>query len=544
MEAKTNFMKQLIRHSLSVFVLSCSFLIIKAPFLESVKAQGDLILNVGIVQRFGEDPTDQITVSGTQGDQLTIKFTGGDNQPQTIETNQVTLAIANRDLEQTVIEERIILSDEGTFETAEDSANKWQKLGIEVEITQPDRWQVWAKRNVYKTPLLRRWLIQSLKQQGYDEPYLETKVLKQKPIPYIIVNGYRYNRDYFKITTSKNVVQVKAKDPRTNKYENYVYGGDLRIQPNAYGNFTLINEVPLESYLRGVVPYEIGPRAPLKAMEAQTIIARTYALRNVRRFRADEYQLCATTHCQVYKGLSGAVSSADQAITATSGLVLTYNNELVDALYSSTTGGITAPFSDIWNGEERPYLQAVIDSPQSVWNMQNQSLDNEENFRRFISLKQGFNEVDRSPLFRWNKTSNLTDLTRDFQNYLKRTKNPISNINRIEKLQITQRSTSGRILQLQVTTDQGVINLYKNEIRNAFSTPISTLFYLEPIYSNNNITGYNFIGGGYGHGVGLSQYGSYTLANLGWSAPQILAFYYPGTTIEKLNPSIVFWREN
>lgn len=536
--------KQLFRHTFGAIIVTASIFAVKLPFSQTVQAQTETNLNVGIVQRFGENNNDQITISSTQGDQLTIHFTGGDGQPQTVETNQVKIDISNRSLEQNVIEERLILSDEGTFETAEDSAQKWQKLGIEVEITQPDRWQVWAKRSVYKTPLLRRLLIQNLKQQGYEEPYLETKVIKEKPIPSFVINGYRYSRDYLTISTNKNLVNVNAKDPQTGKTETRLYGGNLEIQPNSYGNFTLINDVPLETYLRGVVPYEIGPKAPIKAMEAQTIIARTYALRNVRRFKADNYQLCATTHCQVYKGLSGAVTSADQAIAATSGLVLTYNNELVDALYSSTTGGITAPFSDIWNGAERPYLKAVIDSPQTVWNMQTESLDNEENFKRFISLKQGFNEVDKSPLFRWTKNSNLTDLTKDLQNYLKRTKYPVSNINKIEKLEITKRSVSGRILQLQVTTDQGIINLYKNEIRNAFSAPISTLFYLEPIYNNNTLTGYSFIGGGYGHGVGLSQYGSYNLANLGWSAEQILSFYYQGTTIQKLNPSIVFWDEN
>ena len=66
----------------------------------------------------------------------------------------------------------------------------------------------------------------------------------------------------------------------------------------------------------------------------------------------------------------------------------------------------------------------------------------------------------------------------------------------------------------------------------------------EPIYnSQNQLSGYAFVGGGFGHGVGLSQYGSYNLANLGWSAEKILAFYYPGTKIIPLDNSIVFWRE-
>ena len=72
----------------------------------------------------------------------------------------------------------------------------------------------------------------------------------------------------------------------------------------------------------------------------------------------------------------------------------------------------------------------------------------------------------------------------------------------------------------------------------------STLFYIEPIYdANKKIKGYSFVGGGLGHGVGLSQYGSYNLAKLGWTAEKILAFYYPGTKIQPLNTSIIYWKE-
>ena len=111
-------------------------------------------------------------------------------------------------------------------------------------------------------------------------------------------------------------------------------------------------------------------------------------------------------------------------------------------------------------------------------------------------------------------------------------------------MEVTERSPSGRILTLAVKTDQGIVELEKNEVRSAFEPPRSTLFYLEPIYDEaQKLTAYAFIGGGFGHGVGLSQYGSYNLANLGWSAAQILAFYYPGTTIQSLNESIVFWRK-
>jgi SpoIID/LytB domain protein len=317
----------------------------------------------------------------------------------------------------------------------------------------------------------------------------------------------------------------------------------LRLQSDAYGTFTLVNHVPLETYLRGVVPQEIGPAAPASATKAQTIIARTYALRNLRRFRADNYQLCANVHCQVYHGLSGTSKQADAAITSTRGLVLTYNNELVDALYSSTTGGVTAQFSDVWNGEERPYLRAVIDSPNQVWDLSRYPLADEKVFRQFISLTDGFNETGRN-VFRWNRQSSVEQLNKDLQKYLARRKHPLANFQTIKNMSVTKRSPSGRVLTLTVQTDRGTIDLHKNEARSAFGPPKSTLFYVKPIYdSNQKVEAFSFIGGGFGHGVGLSQYGAHNLAKLGWTAEQILSFYYPGTQIQPLNDSIIFWRE-
>lgn len=188
--------------------------------------------------------------------------------------------------------------------------------GIEVEIVQPEHWQVWAKREVYNTFLLRHLLLQSLQAKGNRTAYLDTKVQQQVPRASWVVNGKRYNPNLVDITADKNLIQVsQGKNDRSGR----LYAGRMRLQPNAYGTYTLVNEVPLETYLRGVVPHEIGAGAPSAAVEAQTIIARTYALRNVRRFAVDNYQLCADTQCQVYRGLSGTVPNTDQAIAATRG---------------------------------------------------------------------------------------------------------------------------------------------------------------------------------------------------------------------------------
>lgn len=506
--------------------------------LDSPVTARDVELQIGIVQRFGETKTEKISITATQGDTLSIEYRDTQGQVQTLSTNQLTLNINEQALPQSLLREHIVLSDHATFETAEDSANQWKDKGIQVEVTQPGRWQVWAKRDVYETPLLRRWLLQNLRTKGFKDPYLESAILSTKSQATFTVAGKQYQSDYLEIIPGKNPIQVNHPQGETRRY-----GGSLKLQPNAYGTYTLVNHVPLETYLRGVVPHEIGPNAPMNAAKAQTIIARTYALRNLRRFQADNYELCANTHCQVYYGLSQTSNKADQAIAATEGLVLTYQNELVDALYSSTTGGVTASFSDAWNGEERPYLKAVIDAPQPIWDLSQQSLADEETFRNFIGLKQGFNETGRN-VFRWRRQATIPSLSQDLQKYLERRKHPLANFTTIKSMAVTERSTSGRILTMMVETDKGVLELQKNEVRSAFGPPRSTLFYLDPIYNNQKqLTGYAFVGGGFGHGVGMSQFGSYNLANLGWSADKILSFYYPGTKIQPLNNSIVFWRE-
>lgn len=491
----------------------------------------DIDLKVGIIQRFGDEEKDQLNLKGAKGGLLTISFLDEQGQRQTFKSKQAQVAIAPTNLSSPFLDERLVLSDHATFETAEDSANQWRALGIPVEITQPDRWQVWAKRDQYSSPLVRRWLLQSLRNKGYQMPYLSSTVVRIKPQAVVNINGKSYVTNELELTTPTNLIQVTE-----GKQRSQLYGGSLTLQPNAYGDYTLVNKVSLETYLRGVVPHEIGQNAPENAAKAQTIIARTYALRNLRRFEADNYELCATTHCQVYYGLKDTNLQADRAIAETKGLVLTYNGELVDALYSSTTGGVTAKFSDVWNGEERPYLRVLIDAPQQVWNLAQNSLENEAEFRKFIGLKEGFNETGRS-VFRWRVEAKLDVLNQDLHTYLNKRKHPLANFTTIQNIQVTKRSPSGRVLLLQVTTDRGILELAKNEARSAFSPPKSTLFYLDPVYDKNQkLQGFVFVGGGLGHGVGMSQFGSYKLAQLGWTPEKFSLFTIP---VLAFNPSAI-----
>lgn len=538
-------------------------------------------IKVGIVQRFGEKKDDKITLAPLAGDQITVAFqTGG--QTQTITTDRLQIGITMQPLEAPELQEWVVLSTHRSFESAEDSAIRWRDAGIDAEIAQPDAWQVWAKREDYATPVVRRLLLQNLHAAGYTNAFIDSRVIKEVPKVDFTANGFKYARDEFNITTANRRFQM-AKGPTAHQATRYrdIFAGDLKIQPNSYGNYTLVNQVPVDVYLRGVVPHEIGASAPPRAIEAQAILARTYALRNLRRFEIDNYEICADTQCQVYFGLAETYPVADRAIAATAGQVLTYENELVDALYSSTTGGVTARFTDVWNGEDRPYLRPVIDSVQPQWNLSARPLSEETNFRAFIALNSGFNEDDW-PAFRWNRSASLKDIGTVMKEYLSKRQHPLANFSQITGLSVVERAESGRVQRLQVDTDLGSFDLIKDEAVKALVPPRSLLFYLDPIMevpkakkpsstavaSNPSaaeraeaansqankadnqgsqssaepvLTGYRFIGGGFGHGVGMSQTGAYNLGEKGYSSKQILEFYYPGTSLKPISESTIFY---
>jgi SpoIID/LytB domain protein len=502
------------------------------------------ILEIGIVQRFGDDPQETLVIEPLSGDRLTLQFTTN-GETETLTTTRMVVDTRPQPLPEEQLQERVVLSTHRSFESAEDSAQQWQQRGIATEIAQPGNWQVWASRDVYSTPLVRRMLLENLQAEGHDV-FLESALLTAVPQAAFIVNGYRYNRDQVTITTANQRVRV-IEQVGDRQETVRLYGGNLHLQPNAYGTYTLVNRVAIETYLRGVVPYEIGLGAPPTTIEAQAILARTYVLRNLRRFAIDDYQLCADTQCQVYRGLSGSAAVTDRAIDATRGLVLTYEDELVDALYSSNAGGVTAAFSDVWNGPDRPYLRPVVDSVQNRWDLALRPLNTEENVRAFLALDRGFNE-DTWDTFRWQEDGTLTEITQDLKAYLQARQHPLAGFTTVERLVVTERAVSGRVKTLAIATDLGNVRLEKDEILRALGTPLGLLFYLEGLYERASdgeliLKGYRFIGGGFGHGVGMSQTGAYNLGDLGWSHGRILQFYYPGTTLQPISDRLTFWRD-
>jgi stage II sporulation protein D len=145
------------------------------------------------------------------------------------------------------------------------------------------------------------------------------------------------------------------------EYENRTYRGKIEVGGNARNTFTVINELPLEEYLLGVVPNELNPVTfgEIEALKAQAVAARTYIMRNLGQYKNEGYDVCATDACQVYMGQGTENAMSSQAVTDTRGMIAAYNDQPINALYSSTCGGRTEDADNIF-GEKFPYLVSTI----------------------------------------------------------------------------------------------------------------------------------------------------------------------------------------
>src|SRR5262249_5825592 len=145
------------------------------------------------------------------------------------------------------------------------------------------------------------------------------------------------------------------------EFDNRSYRGKIEVFGNARNTFTVVNELPLEEYLLGVVPNELNPVTfgQIEALKAQAVAARTYIMRNLGQYKNEGYDICATDACQVYMGQATESALSTQAVTETRGVIAAYNDQPINALYSSTCGGRTEDAENIF-GEKLPYLVSTI----------------------------------------------------------------------------------------------------------------------------------------------------------------------------------------
>lgn len=322
-------------------------------------------------------------------------------------------------------------------------------------------------------------------------------------------------------------------------YGNPVYSGRLEISREE-GGLVLVNELYLEDYLKHVVPSEMPVSYEKEALKAQAVCARTYAYRQIQGNSYKEYgaHVDDSTRFQVYNNLETSQAS-DAAVTETYGKILMYQNSPAEAFYFSTSCGHTTD-GTIWGASlsSVPYLKGVAVRPGGG----QLDLTDEDTFSSFIKSAASGYESDYA-MYRWTTTCTSSQLEQK-----------ISGIGSITNLEVTRRSTGGIAVELQVTGTEGVKMVStESQIRSILgnpelvikkqdgqtltgwsSLPSAFLTVEKKKTDENGMVTFAIYGGGYGHGVGMSQNGAQAMAKKGKTYEQILQFFFTGIEIQSL----------
>lgn len=339
--------------------------------------------------------------------------------------------------------------------------------------------------------------------------------------------------------TTTNPIQVVSEDLVT--IDGKKYRGIAEVGFNSSGALAGINELPIEEYLYGVVPRELPPvpYGELEAQKSQAIAARTYALSNMGKRSKDGYDLLPTTSDQVYGGYEAEHPISNDAVDGTRGIVATYEGKLITAVFNSTSGGFSANNEDVWSSDPVPYLRGVPDAQRGESFEHVPTLEvfkNHSNSKSLRAASEGDFEADWSKYHRWNfewTAEEMSDVLSTSYN---------TEVGKVYEINVLERSSSGRVLKIEFVTENGTFYETKDRIRTTLkyinasgnqASLLSTLFHIEPVKdSNKEVTGFKVYGGGWGHGVGLSQTGAVGMAEKGATFEEILKHYYQGIEIE------------
>ena len=296
------------------------------------------------------------------------------------------------------------------------------------------------------------------------------------------------------------------------------YRGELVITATDSG-MLVVNRLSMDDYLRGVVPLEIGNRtaAEFAAVQAQAVAARTYAYKHLNDVRA--FDMYSTVQDQVYGGVDAEKPQADSAIATTRDIVVLYAGQPISTPYSSTCGGSTAAVSEVWYAQaDEPYLRPVSDRIPGT--------------DRFY--------CDPSPRFNWTQNFDGPGLRAVMDKYLAAYTNaPKAGAGRIIDIRELGRTPSGRVEALEIRTDSGSYRLRGNDTRFVLRDPKgaimnSTNFSFTKEQNGGEISRLNITGRGYGHGIGMCQWGAIGRARAGQDYRTILETYYRGTTVGRI----------
>ncbi|WLD91934.1 SpoIID/LytB domain-containing protein [Alkalihalobacillus sp. AL-G] len=514
------------------FIVLLTLLLVSAFSLagfQHAEASDGKLIRIGVVPseeeiELGSDGSfivkDKITgavlAEGTNGTAtVSLESTG------TVETNY-RLQVAWSTSE-TYVADWVDRASNAGFETYLEAYNGGQRLFIGKFASD----ESWSVRNAFRNEVIRLGLAAN------DSFWKVITVTTGTSSMKVSLNGSN--------VTTENPVVITSPDGLI-EIDGKKYRGVGEVAYNSTGTLAGINELPVEKYLYGVVPRELPPvpYGEIEAQKAQAVAARTYTLANLGKRSNDGYDLLPTTSDQVYGGYEAEHPVSTRAVQETEGVVATYDGKLITAVYHSTSGGYTANNEDIWSSEAVPYLRGVPDSERGKAMEHVPTIEvfkNRANPTSLRATKEGDYESDWSKYHRWEFEWTPEEISDVLSEYFSR------DVGEVYEINVTDRSDSGRVLEIEYVTENGTFYEQKDRVRwslkyinssGGHSSLRSTLFFIEAVKSksDSDAVGFKAYGGGWGHGVGLSQTGAVGMAVKGDTFDVILRHFYQGIELE------------
>lgn len=353
----------------------------------------------------------------------------------------------------------------------------------------------------------REYLIKQMKKSSSDNSYIRVLLLKTKIIKLGSESGFRIidkKNGKMLYETRKKSLLIRPEKIRNNllvesrgapfSLNGNPYRGMLELH-NIIGKIYAINIVKIDDYLFSVVPSEIPASWDIQALKAQAVAARTYTYYHLlNRKKKSLYDLDASTNFQVYKGISSEKQTTTLAVLETSGEIISHNHNPILSYFHSTCGGKTADDDFIWEGKGKTYLTGVK-----------------------------CNYCSQSPHYRWEEKFSLSEIKTSLSR-------KYSNVGKIKRISFTRHF--GRVTEVEILHSSGKISLSGNNFRLLFPPQK-----LKSMYFTSHKSGRGLIirGRGWGHGVGLCQWGAKGMAERGASYRAILKYYYKNINLVKIN---------
>ncbi|OGO85845.1 MAG: hypothetical protein A2Y24_00475 [Clostridiales bacterium GWE2_32_10] len=352
---------------------------------------------------------------------------------------------------------------------------------------------------------------------------------------------------YAYITTSERLMNLAAR----------TYRGYIQFVRVDSGKITPVNTLSFNEYLYGVVPAEMSSSWPLEALKAQAIAAKNYAMLAVNSKKYKYYDISDTTNDQVYKGYSVEGENSSKAVNETAGKVLIYNEKLVSTFFFSSSGGYTENSENAWTNAV-PYLRGVKDiyEPQnsnSNWEM---SIKKSDIKMALLGLGKDIGDIVDLNLEKSKDTGRVQEITIVGTNgtyslqkeYIRTSLKPIfGSVLKSRNFDVVNKTPENTVnvnirgidntnnkniySEVYILGSDGVVKKLNTSTNTVSITGIETTKKVTPSTTNSTSDSFTIRGSGWGHGVGMSQYGAKGMAEAGFMYDEILKFYYTGTEV-------------